>query len=128
LQIGSEILFPVTGYIAMAIEAIQQQHEALAGVVSQTSIHGVRLRDVKFHRALPFPQGTDVRIRLTLRPHTGVKSAWHEYNIAYFVLEKWQEHSSVLVRLAHAEEAAHRTSTLQKALWWLLIPYDRCGG
>ncbi|SMY26615.1 unnamed protein product [Zymoseptoria tritici ST99CH_1A5] len=85
LRIGSEILFPATAFLAMAIEAIQQQHEGLTGVVPQTSIHGVRLRDIKFHRD---------------------KSVWHEYNVASFVLERWQEHSSGLVRLAHAEEAA----------------------
>lgn len=110
LQIGSEILFPATAFLAMAIEAIQQQHEGLTGVVPQTSIHGVRLRDIKFHRALPFQSESDVRIRLTLRPRTGDKSVWHEYNVASFVLERWQEHSSGLVRLAHAEEAARCTS------------------
>ncbi|KJX96875.1 polyketide synthase like protein [Zymoseptoria brevis] len=86
LRIGSEILFPATAFLAMAIEAIQQQHEAFTGVVPQTSIHGVRLRDIKFHRD---------------------KSVWHEYSVASLVLERWQEHSSGLVRLAHAEEAAH---------------------
>ncbi|KAK4619132.1 Highly reducing polyketide synthase [Fulvia fulva] len=106
-QIGSDILFPATGFIAMAIEAIQQQHEALTGLTSQTSLHGVRLRDVKFDRALPFLPGSDVRIRLTLRPRTGGKSEWHEYNIASFALEKWQEHSSGLIRRAHSEEASH---------------------
>lgn len=120
-QIGSDILFPATGFIAMAIEAIQQQHEALTGLTSQTSLHGVRLRDVKFDRALPFLPGSDVRIRLTLRPRTGGKSEWHEYNIASFALEKWQEHSSGLIRRAHSEEASHCTSNhgLSDMFWML---------
>lgn len=100
----------------MAIEAIQQQHEASTGVIPHSSLHGVRLRDVKFHRALPFPQGSEVRVRLTLRPRTGANSTWHEYNIASFVLGHWQEHSSGLVRLAHAEEAAHRTCPIADPL------------
>ena len=98
---GSDIVFPGSGYMAMAMEAIYQTTTALAqghgrDVKNRTRY---RLRDVRFPKALVLEEDKQHKIMLSLTPCAGRKDSWHEFKVLSLAEDVWIEHSSGLVRL-----------------------------
>lgn len=83
-KMRTDIIFPASGYIAMAIEAIYQTHtvqnsETNRGPAGALQYH---LRNVKFDRALVIEEGTESKIMLALNPLAGTKNTWHEFRVS----------------------------------------------
>lgn len=83
--IDSRMVFPASGYIAMAIEAKNQvYHDYFAD--TRIRIRKYVLRDVVFSKTLEVPESDSVEVRLTLRHSIDDAArgptAWHEFHIS----------------------------------------------
>lgn len=84
-KIGSDIVFPASAYIAMAIEAVYQS--TLVSITkdgrNQLECGGYhyQLRDVKFSRALVLNDSTDAHVMLNLSPSQSIKSSWRKFEV-----------------------------------------------
>lgn len=100
-NMGGDIIFPASGYISMAIEAIFQktikQRLQPAGTPS-TSLQ-YRLRNVKFDKALVLEQNSVANILLNMNPLVGTQDTWHEFQISSANGETSLVHCTGLVRL-----------------------------
>lgn len=113
-RIGSEILFPAAGYIAMAMEAVLQ---AVSSTASREDIAALRagsaeyrLKDIRFLRGLVLQDNMDVNIMLLLYPVANLGQGWWEYKIMTSdesdasssptpSLEHWNQNSTGYIRL-----------------------------
>ncbi|KFA70061.1 Atr6 [Stachybotrys chlorohalonatus IBT 40285] len=110
-KIGSEILFPASGYIAMAVEAARQATISTArsqnkAAPSAHAYHYV-LRDVHFERGLVLEDETDTTLMLSLAPVARLGVKWWVFKVMSLASggsssssDSWIEHSNGLVRLA----------------------------
>lgn len=117
--LGTEVVFPASGYIAMAVEAMYQTGKS-AGIESLEGVGSVdeasyRLRDVRLSRALVVDEEGDNHIYLALSPAHGQVGAWFSFKISTLRGDAWTEHCSGLVRVSgpspapeEAEAAAAR--------------------
>ena len=100
-NMGGDIIFPASGYISMAIEAIYQktikQQLQPEGTVS-TSLQ-YRLRNVKFDKALVLEEGVIANILLTLNPLAGTRDTWNEFQVSSANGETSLVHCTGLVRV-----------------------------
>lgn len=83
--IDSRMVFPASGYIAMAIEAkTQVYYEYFAD--PKTRIRKYVLRDLVFSKTLEVPESDNVEVRLTLRHSiedaAREPTAWHEFRVS----------------------------------------------
>lgn len=81
--IGSDIVFPASGYIAMAVEAMFQTAHSL-GIISgikHVSSVSYRLRDVRMLRALILQEDADHHLYLLLSPTQGPRNPWFHFSI-----------------------------------------------
>jgi acyl transferase domain-containing protein/SAM-dependent methyltransferase len=97
--IQANVIYPGSGYICMAIEAVCQLHAESAHTIS-----GYGLRDVDIMQALIIPEGVDgVEVQLTLKPVSEKligSQAWREFNIFSAGIEgKWTEHCKGLIHV-----------------------------
>ncbi|KAL7624973.1 hypothetical protein AAE478_004187 [Parahypoxylon ruwenzoriense] len=95
-KIQSLTIFPMSGYVSMAVEAAAQR--ALA---ANTQFDKFELRDVSVNAPLVIPD-EDVEMTTTLRPHqegTLVSSeVWDEFRICSWTKSKgWKEHCKGLI-------------------------------
>ncbi|KAJ5773670.1 hypothetical protein N7457_008566 [Penicillium paradoxum] len=99
-KMGPDIVFPATGYISMAIEAIYQRSEALHILEGEKRVEKprYRLRNVQFKKALVLPDNQSTRMSLTLTAHTGVGN-WFEFKISSLAGSGWTEHVRGLIRI-----------------------------
>ncbi|KAM3497810.1 hypothetical protein MY10362_008850 [Beauveria mimosiformis] len=99
-KMGPDTVFPATGYISMAIEAIYQRSEALHILEGEKKVETpqYRLRNVQFKKALVLPDTQSTRISLTLTAHTGVGD-WFEFKVSSLNGTVWGEHVSGLIRI-----------------------------
>ncbi|KAI3391820.1 hypothetical protein diail_6766, partial [Diaporthe ilicicola] len=106
--IGTDILFPASGYIAMAVEAMFQRARALPMVpfseIENVSEASYRLRDIRLLRALVVEESTDHNVYLFLSPADGQKDSWFRFMISSLKDDVWSEHCSGLVRIIPAVE------------------------
>lgn len=84
-KMGTDVVFPGAGYIAMAIEAVYQTTLSLATddeakELDAESYH-YQLRDVKFSKALVLDDTVDAAVMLNLTPTQGLKSKWYKYEV-----------------------------------------------
>ncbi|KAH8729278.1 putative polyketide synthase [Ilyonectria robusta] len=84
-KMGTDVVFPGAGYIAMAIEAVHQTTLSLATddeakELDAESYH-YQLRDVKFSKALVLDDTVDAAVMLNLTPTQGLKSRWYKYEV-----------------------------------------------
>jgi acyl transferase domain-containing protein/NADPH:quinone reductase-like Zn-dependent oxidoreductase len=113
-RIGSEILFPAAGYIAMAVEAVRQAEFALTSGADKSPLNGrtfrYDLRNVEFSRGLVLEDDVEVDLMLTLAPTATIGRGWWEYRIMSLLASEmaapsapspasWTENSSGLVRI-----------------------------
>lgn len=102
--LGTEVVFPASGYIAMAVEAMYQTARC-TGMESLISVNSVaeacyRLRDVRLLRALVIEEDGENHIYLTLNPAQGQGDAWFSFKISTLKDDAWREHCSGLVRVS----------------------------
>lgn len=84
-QLGENVIFPASGYIAMAIEAIFQKTKATGRLAEAVEVSQVsyKLRDVTFSRALPLEdEDKATKMVLTLNTCPSTKESWHEFIIS----------------------------------------------
>ena len=85
-KIYEDMVFPATGFIAMAIEAIRQ----ITGVQDSFS-----LRHIEIHRALVLDRSLTVETMTSLRPirlTRSLDSSWYEFSILSHNGRKWEKH------------------------------------
>lgn len=111
-KMGPDTVFPATGYISMAMEAIFQRTEALHILEGEKKIENARyrLRNVQFKRALVLPDNQATRMSLTLNAHTGVGD-WFEFNVSSLSGTAWSEHVRGLIKI---EEDVLQTATAEE--------------
>ncbi|KAI8632855.1 PKSKA1 [Xylariaceae sp. FL1651] len=83
-KLGSQVVFPGAGYIAMAIEAVYQTTLITVWKEEAASKYRYRLRDVKFSRALVLEEDTETRYTLALTPARGGQGtvrSWYEFRV-----------------------------------------------
>ncbi|KAF9696901.1 hypothetical protein EKO04_005128 [Ascochyta lentis] len=109
-KIGSEILFPAAGYIAMAVEAVRQAEFATTpdAVALEKGKHRCALRDVEFSRGLVLEDDAEIDLMLTLAPMATMGRGWWRYRIMSLLASEleamgtpspasWMENSSGFV-------------------------------
>lgn len=129
-RIGSDIIFPGSGYLAMAVEAMWQcakmtRPDELAGVENVAQL-GYRIRNAKFDRALILEEGRSVVIRTTLFPINTSGDGWFQY-----IISSWDEgaepiHASGLIMMdrtieeplqINSDQLSPLQNTLPGRLW-----------
>lgn len=91
-KVQSQILYPVTGYLIVAMEAAAKK-----AIAASKQFDRFCLREVVVDRALVLPESTDVEMSISLRPHheSGRTSSasWDEFSIASWTDDQgWKEH------------------------------------
>ncbi|RDL42230.1 Acyl transferase hydrolase [Venustampulla echinocandica] len=102
-KMGSDILFPASGYISMAIEGLHQCRQ----MTSQDEVDGplaadqrrYRLRNIKFDKALVLEENEDAKIFLTLSAHPGTKDSWYDFKVSSSRDGVRSDHCLGLIRL-----------------------------
>ncbi|KAI0871845.1 PKSKA1 [Hypoxylon argillaceum] len=99
-KIGSQIVFPGAGYIAMAMEAVYQTTLMTKWKEEIPPKYRYRLRDVKFSRALVLEEDAETRYTLALSPFRGGQGtvrSWYEFRVCSFKDTLHAEHSTGLI-------------------------------
>lgn len=96
-QIQSSIIFPMAGYVTMAMEAAFQRATS-----RNIKFDRYEFREISANRALLIEESTDVETMITLRPYNeGTKKStdsWDEFRIFAWTADKgWVEHCRGLV-------------------------------
>jgi len=99
-------VYPMTGFLAMAMEAMSQQahiHHLVPGKIE--------LRDISISRVLPIPDNSTVETMLSLRPvrtDAPGKSilGWHEFKVFSWAEGRgWDQHCNGFVMVSEAKDA-----------------------
>lgn len=103
---GTDIIFPASGFISMAVEAIRQKSQALVILEGKPEIKSpaYRVRDMTFSRALVLEEKKEHKVMLTLVPKTGHGGTWHSYKVSSLVGDVWQENSRGLIKIEEGVE------------------------
>ena len=98
--VGSKIVYPAAGYLAMALEASRQLARDNGG---SKPISGYELRDISIGKALLIPDSADgVETVFSFRPYAsnarGSSTKWNEFRVfSYLEKEGWSEHCRGLI-------------------------------
>ncbi|KAI1297499.1 hypothetical protein F5Y03DRAFT_398536 [Xylaria venustula] len=116
-KIDNDVVFPATGYLAMAAEGIRQ----LSGA------QDVTLRRITIASALIFGQES-TEIILSMRPHkltNSLDSPWYEFSISSYeqTSDSWAKHCFGLVRAGgdtpkHKQSVAHLPREVEPGYWY----------
>ncbi|OJJ70102.1 hypothetical protein ASPBRDRAFT_31978 [Aspergillus brasiliensis CBS 101740] len=95
------IVFPIAGYISMAIEGARTRAQRYGTVAAESQFE---LREVSVGSALVLSDDLDTEITITLRPYTegtrGTSNAWDEFRICSWNSKRhWSDHCTGLVRV-----------------------------
>ncbi|KAJ5628114.1 hypothetical protein N7490_010342 [Penicillium lividum] len=110
-------VYPMTGFLAMAMEAISQQaqlHHLVPGKIE--------LRDISITRVLMIPDNGAVETMFTLRPARGESSGrsilgWHEFKVFSWAESRgWDQHCSGLVMVHETKEVNPVNGSLQQII------------
>ena len=96
-KVQSQILFPVAGYLILAMEATAKK-----AISASKKPDRFCLREVVVDRALVLSESTDIEMSISLRPHYGSartsSASWNEFSIASWTDDQgWNEHCKGLV-------------------------------
>ncbi|KAJ2981691.1 hypothetical protein NUW58_g6624 [Xylaria curta] len=81
-KLGSDVVFPAAGYVAMAVEAMYQTAMITQWKKQAPSRYRFRLRDVRLLRALVLAEDNETRVTLALTPVKGGSTrSWYEYRM-----------------------------------------------
>ncbi|KAI0191440.1 putative polyketide synthase [Xylaria flabelliformis] len=101
--VGTDVIFPASGYIAMAIEAIFQMASSSANVPELNIVNpreaSYRLRDVRFLRALVIDKNEEHHIYTSLFPVSSHVTSWFEFKIFSLRDDIWTENCNGLIRI-----------------------------
>lgn len=113
-------LYPGTGMLVMAIEAVRQLSAAV-----EDRISGYRLENVRFMRSIPVNEsekGTEAKVYLRPRRHTSkdAAQAWYDWRVFTLGGDEWIEcaFGSIKVELEPEETPA---SVARKARFWKTV-------
>ena len=83
-KMRTDIIFPASGYISMAMEALYQTRTVQSVQMDMPSAGSLqyRLRTIKFDKALVLEEGTESKVMLTLNPLIGTKNTWYEFQVS----------------------------------------------
>ncbi|KXX76491.1 Lovastatin diketide synthase LovF [Madurella mycetomatis] len=98
---GSDVLMPAAGYVAMALEAMYQIHCSLNSELSATALPcelAYRFRNVRFDRALVLEEGKLIPVVLSLSPVPG-GAGWYEFRVMTALDDAIRQHCHGLVRV-----------------------------
>ncbi|KAI9781693.1 MAG: Type I Iterative PKS [Peltula sp. TS41687] len=105
-KIGDDIVFPASGYMTMAIEALFQKSQSTGHLDERLLSHEVcyRLRNVRFSRALVLgEQPAEHKMMLSLIPSPGGED-WHRFSVFTHTEGISTEHCRGLIRLGEDSE------------------------
>ncbi|KAK4458706.1 hypothetical protein QBC42DRAFT_19564 [Cladorrhinum samala] len=110
--IGTDIVFPASGYVAMAVEAMFQTAKA-SGMENFSDMENVsqasyRLRDVRLLRALVVDEDASHHLHFFLNPAHGQNDTWFQFKISSRKDEIWTDHCSGFVRIGFTERLARK--------------------
>ena len=96
-RVQDVIIFPITGYLCMAMEACQQQARW-----KDKTFDRITLKNISAHRPLALPELTPIELRLSLTPWTegsySLSDTWSQFRISSWVSDRgWLDHCSGLV-------------------------------
>ncbi|OBT44805.1 Type I Iterative Polyketide synthase (PKS) [Pseudogymnoascus sp. WSF 3629] len=81
-RLGTDVVFPATAYLAMAVEAMYQTAMVTKWKHIAPARYRFRLRDMKFLRALVLTEERETTVSLALTPVRGGSTAsWYEYQM-----------------------------------------------
>ncbi|EOD48494.1 putative polyketide synthase protein [Neofusicoccum parvum UCRNP2] len=117
--VGSDIVMPAAGFVAMAVEAMFQTYCSLRpdGGVRSVEELCYRLRNIKFDKALVVEEDVPAEYMLTLNPLAGTKDSWHEFKVSSNKEGVMMDHVGGLI-LATTEEIAPLKHTSPGHLWY----------
>ncbi|GLA73933.1 type I Iterative Polyketide synthase (PKS) [Aspergillus tubingensis] len=95
------IVYPIAGYISMAIEAARTRAQKYSTVAAESQFE---LREVSVGAALVLTDDLDTEITITLRPYAegtrGASNAWDEFHIRSWNSKRhWIDHCTGLVKV-----------------------------
>ncbi|KAJ4293054.1 hypothetical protein N0V88_005718 [Collariella sp. IMI 366227] len=100
-KMGTDVLMPGSGFIAIGLEAMFQKSKALdeegSASLSPNDLC-YRFRNVRFDKALVLEEGKDATIMVSLTSQPGSKD-WHEFRVSSLAGEATLEHCHGLVRV-----------------------------
>ncbi|KAI1348370.1 reducing type I polyketide synthase [Xylaria sp. FL0043] len=99
-KLTNNIVFPGTGYICMAMEAMYQTAYMTIWKGEVPESYTYRLRDIKFLKALFLDDSEDAPlVVLTLTPPVGSNPSWYQFKITAEKLGVWNEHATGFIRI-----------------------------
>ncbi|KUL89300.1 hypothetical protein ZTR_03817 [Talaromyces verruculosus] len=125
-RIGNDIVFPATGYIAMAMEALYQAKVATEAIPTQDRNElQYQIKDVRLTKAMVLDENIPTEIQLTLESHVSSSSPWSRFKISTLRDDVADVNCSGLIRLDQAAPAVVSPPDLtmvgaqtQGALWY----------
>ncbi|KAK4222689.1 hypothetical protein QBC38DRAFT_489296 [Podospora fimiseda] len=106
--IGTDIVFPASGYVAMAVEAMYQTAKALDmenfSRIDSVNQASYRLRDVRLLRALVVEEDASQYLHFFLCPTQGQTDTWFQFKISSRNDDTWTDHCTGLVRVSASEQ------------------------
>ncbi|CAG8983999.1 hypothetical protein HYALB_00009008 [Hymenoscyphus albidus] len=99
-KLGNKTVFPGTGYVCMAIEAMYQAAYMTTWKGDIPQSYTYRLRDIKFHKALVLDDLETVPlIMLALTAPVGSNPSWFHFKISTEILGTWSDHTTGFIRI-----------------------------
>jgi acyl transferase domain-containing protein/NADPH:quinone reductase-like Zn-dependent oxidoreductase len=125
-RIGTDVIFPGSGYIAMAVEAIYQTScmQKPSTSFPLPNEMGYQLRNLRFDTALVLEEDVESVIYLTMNPLSGGTDSWFAFSVSSSREGTTTRHASGLIRvqepiieLAQEEDIAPLQHTSPGHLW-----------
>jgi acyl transferase domain-containing protein len=101
-QVAGSVLFPGAGYVAMAVEAVQQMMIALDTYrpIGENYEAQFKLRNILFKKALPLNDTREIQHLVTLHPLDD--NIWYGFQISSLQESSWIEHCSGQITRRHS--------------------------
>ncbi|KAJ3569536.1 hypothetical protein NPX13_g6050 [Xylaria arbuscula] len=99
-KLSNNTVFPGTGYICMAMEAIYQTSYMVTWKGDVPKSFTYRLRDIKFLKALFLDDSNEAPlVVLTLTPPVGSNPSWYQFKITAEKHGIWNDHATGFIRI-----------------------------
>ncbi|KAL8676982.1 MAG: hypothetical protein Q9186_006557 [Xanthomendoza sp. 1 TL-2023] len=117
-QVQGSIIFPLTGYLAMAIEGAFQN--AILHELPVTPISQYKLRHVKLDRSMVLREDFATEVSLVMRPQKegsrSGSSAWNEFRVFSWTHEGgWVEHCYGLISITRGDREPNPINGVRQA-------------
>ncbi|EKG12982.1 Beta-ketoacyl synthase [Macrophomina phaseolina MS6] len=112
-KVGSDIVMPAAGFVAMAVEAMYQTHVSLKPEEGVSAVGELcyRLRNIRFDKALVVEEDVPAEYVLSLNPLAGTKDSWYEFKISSTKEGVIMDHAGGMIRV---EDAAKTVATKEE--------------